>query len=96
MAVFRAAAIQMRSGLSVEANTGEAERLIRAAAAEGANYALTPEMTTLLSLDRERLLAGISPEQSDPSLARFRALAAELGIFVHIGSMRVSPLSQSV
>ncbi|MEO8667580.1 MAG: carbon-nitrogen hydrolase family protein, partial [Bauldia sp.] len=36
MAVFRAAAVQMRSGTHVEANVAEAERLIRAAAADGA------------------------------------------------------------
>ncbi|MCR4281837.1 MAG: carbon-nitrogen hydrolase family protein, partial [Bauldia sp.] len=36
-----------------------------------------------------RLLAAISPEESDPSLARFRALAAELGIHLHIGSMAI-------
>ncbi len=96
MAGFRAAAIQMRSGLSVEANTDEAERLIRAAAATGADYALTPEMTTLLTLDRQRLLAGISSEESDPSLARFRALARDLGIHVHIGSMPIKLGEESV
>jgi deaminated glutathione amidase len=96
MAGFRAAAIQMRSGLSVEDNTDEAERLIRAAAAAGVAYALTPEMTTLLTLDRQRLLAGISSEETDPSLARFRALARELGIHVHIGSMPIRLGPESV
>ncbi len=89
MAGFRAAAIQMRSGFSIETNTDEAERLIRAAASAGADYALTPEMTTILCMDRERLLASISAEADDPSLARFRALARELGIHVHIGSMAI-------
>ncbi len=96
MAGFRAAAIQMRSGLSVKANTDEAERLIRAAAAAGAEYALTPEMTTILCLDRDRLLASISAEAEDPSLARFRALARELGIHVHIGSMAIKLGESSV
>ncbi|MCP4385972.1 MAG: carbon-nitrogen hydrolase family protein [Hyphomicrobiales bacterium] len=89
MAVFRTAAIQMCSGVSVADNTEAAERLIRAAAAAGADYALTPEMTTLLTGDRERLFAGISTEAVDPSLARFRALAAELEIHIHIGSMAI-------
>ena len=96
MSGFRAAAIQMRSGVSVEANTAEAERLIRAAAAAGADYALTPEMTTILCLEKERLLASISTEAEDPSLARFRALARELGIHVHIGSMAVKVGEASV
>jgi predicted amidohydrolase len=89
MAVFRAAAIQMCSGVSVADNTDVAERLIRAAAAAGADYALTPEMTTLLTGNREQLLAGISSEAADPSLARFQMLAAELGIHIHIGSMAI-------
>ena len=50
---------------------------------------LTPEMTTVLDRNRERILAAISPEASDPSLAYFRALARELGIHLHIGSMAI-------
>src|SRR5690242_6200747 len=89
MTTFRAAAVQMRTGISVAANVAAAEALIREAAAAGAEYVLTPEMTTILDRDRARLLAAISPEASDPSLARFRALARELGIHLHIGSMAI-------
>ena len=38
MTVFRAAAVQMRTGLDVAANVAEAERLIRAAVSAGADY----------------------------------------------------------
>jgi len=89
MTVFRAAAVQMRTSLDVAANVAEAERLIRAAASDGADYVLTPEMTTILDRDRERLLAAIRPEESDPSLARFRMLATELRLYLHIGSMAI-------
>jgi predicted amidohydrolase len=86
---FRAAAVQMRSGLSVAANVAAAEKLIREAAAAGAQYVLTPEMTTVLDRDRARLVAAIESEERDPSLPRFRALAAALGIHLHIGSMAI-------
>jgi predicted amidohydrolase len=89
MTSFTAAAVQMRSGIDVAANVAEAERLIRAAAAAGAGYVLTPEMTVILDKDRARLLAAIDVQDSDPSLARFRALAKELGIHLHIGSMAI-------
>jgi predicted amidohydrolase len=89
MAGFRAAAVQMRSGINVGKNVAEAERLIREAAAAGAGYVLTPEMTTILDRDKDRLLAAISQEADDPSLKRFRALAKELGIHLHIGSMAI-------
>jgi predicted amidohydrolase len=89
MTEFRAAAVQMRTGLDVAANVSAAERLIREAVAAGAQYVLTPEMTTILDRDRKRLLAAIAPEEADPSLAHFRQLAIELGIHLHIGSMAI-------
>ncbi len=89
MTRFVAAAVQMRSGISVDANVAAAEALIREAAAAGAGYVLTPEMTNVLDRQRARLLAAVSPEVSDPALARFRALAKELGIHLHVGSMAI-------
>lgn len=89
MATFKAACVQMRSGRSVAANVDDAEALIRAAAAAGAGYVLTPEMTTILDRDKEALLAAIGPEEIDPSLQRFREVARELGIHLHIGSMAI-------
>jgi predicted amidohydrolase len=89
MTTFRAAAIQMRTGIDVAGNVAAAEALIREAAGQGAGYVLTPEMTTILDRERPRLLAAISPEESDLSLKRFQALAKELGIHLHIGSMAI-------
>ena len=96
MSLFKAAAVQMRSGTSVERNLTEATRLIRAAASEGAEYVLTPEMTNILDRDRERLLAAIAPEESDPALAAFRQLAIELGIWLHIGSLAIRLAGEGV
>ena len=89
MTTFKVAAAQMRSGVDVARNVAAATALVREAAATGAEYILTPEMTTILDRDRERLLAAIAPEESDPSLAAFRGLARELGIHLHIGSMAI-------
>ncbi len=89
MTRFVAAAVQMQSGISVETNAAAAEALIRQAAEHGARYVLTPEMTNILDRERPRLLAAVAPEESDPSLARFRKLARDLGIHLHIGSMAI-------
>ena len=89
MPVFKAAAVQMRSGTAVNANLDAAEAMIREAAAAGADYVLTPEMTNILCRDRALLLESVSPEEVNPELARFSALASELGIFLHVGSMAV-------
>ena len=86
---FRAALVQMRSGRNVDANVAACEALIRSAAAQGAHYVQTPEVTTLMELDRERLFEAIRPEAGNPALARFTALARELGIWLHIGSMGI-------
>ncbi len=86
---FRAGLVQMRSGRDVEKNFASAAALIREAADGGAQYIQTPEMTTLMEIDRERLFAGARLEAEDTSLVRFRALAKELGVWLHIGSMAV-------
>ena len=86
---FTAALVQMRSGLSPQANLDAAVKLIGEAKAGGADYVLTPEMTNILELKRERLFAAIVAEESDVSLAAFRELARKLGIFLHVGSLAI-------
>ena len=84
-----AAVIQMRSGREVAANIDAASQLIRQAAADGATYVQTPEMTNLLERSREELFVKIRTEREDPSVAVFAALAAELQIVLHIGSLAI-------
>jgi predicted amidohydrolase len=86
---FRVGLVQMCSGRDVGKNVASATALIREAAKGGADYVQTPEMTTLMELDRSRLLAAVRPEEGHPALAHFSALARELGIWLHIGSMPV-------
>lgn len=86
---FRAGLVQMRSGCDVRKNVADADRLIRQAAAQGALYIQTPEVTTLMELDRARLFAETKPEAGNPCLQRFCDTAQELAIWLHIGSMGV-------
>jgi predicted amidohydrolase len=86
---FTVGLVQMRSGLSPRANLDAAARLIEEAKNSGADYVQTPEMTNILEVKRERLFAAITPEESDESLATFRALARKLGIFLHVGSLAI-------
>jgi predicted amidohydrolase len=92
-AKFKAAMIQMRSGLMPAANVDSAVKLIGEAISAGADYVQTPEMTNILAAKREQLFAAIAPEESDPSLAAFRDLARKHNIIVHVGSLaiKVSP-----
>jgi predicted amidohydrolase len=86
---FRAGLVQMCTGRDVARNVEDAGALIREAAAKGAHYVQTPEITTLMEMERARLIAAIQPEEGNPAVTRFAALAAELGIWLHIGSMAI-------
>jgi predicted amidohydrolase len=90
---FKAAMIQMRSGLQPGANVDAAVRFIGDAKSAGAQYVLTPEMTNILAANREQLFGAVVEEGADASLATFREVARKLGIYVHIGSLaiRISP-----
>lgn len=87
---FRAGLVQMCSGRDVERNVLDATTHIRAAARGGAQYVQTPEITTLMETDRARLFVAVWPEEGNPVLAHFRALARELKIHLHIGSMGIA------
>lgn len=88
-APFNAALIQLRTGLSPEASFDVAAKLIREARARGADYVQTPEMSNLMQENRKALFALLQDEEHDASLAGYRALARELKLTIHIGSLAV-------
>jgi predicted amidohydrolase len=90
MTHLRVACVQMRSGVEVAANIAAASDLIRDAAGQGAQLVATPEMTNLLDIRPGKARPKIVPEADDQTLAAMRALAAELGIWLLIGSIAVT------
>jgi predicted amidohydrolase len=86
---FTVGLIQMRSSLDPAANLDAAGKLIAEAKAAGADYVLTPEMTNVMEVRRERLFATIVAEEADPSLAAFRELARKHAIHIHLGSLAI-------
>jgi predicted amidohydrolase len=86
---FRAALIQMRSSDDVAENIRDASAMIREAAGKGAHYIQTPENTCLMAPDGGAKLSLTFPEDADPALPAFRALAQDLGIWLHIGSLAI-------
>ncbi len=89
---MKIAAIQMQSGLDPEANLAALEPMLAEAAAAGAHYVLTPEVTMIFPENREQLRSVAAPFEGHPQLQRVAELAREHGMFVHIGSLAV-PLS---
>jgi predicted amidohydrolase len=84
---FTAALVQMCSQRSVAANIKDADALVREAARRGARYIQTPENTVLMDSDPQLARLAAQPMDDSAALAAFRALARELGIFLHIGSI---------
>ncbi len=82
---MRAAAVQLNSTSDKARNLAAAERLVRAAAADGAELVALPEKWNLLA-GGEELLAGAEPLDG-PSLGAARAWAQDLGIHLLAGSI---------
>jgi predicted amidohydrolase len=80
------ALIQTRTPATATAGLSHVEPLIRRAAAEGARLILTPEGTNLLEQRRDRRSAAITDEDQDACVVGLRHLAAELGVWLLIGS----------
>ena len=89
MSKFRAACVQLRSGDDVTGNIQDAERWIRAAAKDGAQFIATPENTTLMAPDGGAKLAHSYDESHDPALPVFAGLAKELRVWLLIGSLAI-------
>jgi len=82
---LRAAAVQLNSTDEKSRNLATAERLVRDAAADGAELVALPEKWNLVA-GGEALLAGAEPLDG-PSLAAAREWAAALGIHLLAGSI---------
>jgi predicted amidohydrolase len=85
----RAGLVQLSSGDDPAVNLVATEAAVREAAAGGATLILTPECTNLFSASRALQAEVLRPEYEDPTLARLRAVAGELGVWLVIGSLGV-------
>lgn len=87
---FKAAAIQMCSGVDPEKNAADMTKLVREAASQGAIYVQTPEMTGAVQKDRAGLMAVLKDEPNDVIVSTAQELARDLGIHVHVGSTAIA------
>ena len=83
------ACVQMRSSDDPVENLETARSLIQDAAAKGAQFVATPEMTGLMDIRKGRTREYAQPEQEDALLAALRDDAKSLGIWLLIGSLAV-------
>ena len=90
MTHLQVACVQIRAGTEVGPNIAAASALIREAAARGAGFIATPEMTNLLDIRPGMARAKVRREAEDESLPALRALAADLGVTLLIGSLAIA------
>lgn len=88
--VFKAACVQMRSGVDRHRNIADALALIAEAAERGAHFILTPEMTNAVDKNPERLTAGLPEGEEIEEIAAFANAATEHGVWLLIGSMAIN------
>lgn len=84
---MRAALVQLCSGDQPLENLPVTEGFIREAAAKGAGFVTTPEVTNIISTSRAHQSDVLHLEEDDPTLARLRQVAGELDIWLLIGSL---------
>jgi len=86
---FRVACIQLNAARDIAPNIAAASALIRDARAKGAQFILTPENTGMIEPKRPQMLEKARPEAEHPAIPAFSALAAELGVWLLIGSLQI-------
>lgn len=86
---MRAALLQISSSDDPLTNLSRVKEMIASAVAGGAGFVLTPEVTNIISQDRQHQSDVLHLEADDPVLAGLREAAAEHGIWLAIGSLAI-------
>ncbi|HEY8594619.1 MAG TPA: carbon-nitrogen hydrolase family protein [Devosiaceae bacterium] len=89
MTRIRVAVAQMCSGTRPESNLATIAALAGEAAAGGASYVLTPEMSVAFAADREGLAQVSEPFSQNSAIAECSSLARRNGLYLHLGSLAV-------
>jgi predicted amidohydrolase len=84
---MKAALLQLTSSDDPAENLATTTALIAEAAAQGAGFVLTPEVTNCVSQDRAHQQAVLCLEDDDPTLAGLRAAATLYSVWLSIGSL---------
>jgi predicted amidohydrolase len=87
--VTKIALFQSQTGIDPEANAAALVKAVEVAAAGGAGFLFTPEMSNILDRDSERARTHLSAEEDDKVLAACRQAAKRHNIWLHLGSLAV-------
>lgn len=80
----------MNSGTEPGPNLEALATLAKEAAAQGAAYALSPEVSIVFAENRDGLRAVAGPWDGNPAIVRCAQIARETGLWLHLGSLAVA------
>lgn len=84
---MKAAILQLNVNDDPAANLAVTREMLADAAAQGAEFVLTPEVTNCISTNRDHQRSVLFHEGDDPTLAALREDAKALGVWLLIGSL---------
>jgi predicted amidohydrolase len=88
--IFTAACLQLNSSAIVAENIATVTALAEQAAARGARFIATPEVTTMVTRMHADVIRNETfAQDEDPAVAAFAALAAKLQVWLLIGSIPI-------
>ena len=84
---MKVALLQLTSSDDPAENCAKVIAMMADAAAQGARFICTPEVTNCVSMDRAHQAKVLQREEDDSTLAGLRAAAAQHGVWLSIGSL---------
>lgn len=87
---MRVAMLQMCSGTQPGPNLEQLDRLAGEAASQGAQYALSPEVSIAFAENREGLASVAGPWEGNPDIAAVADMARRHRLYLHLGSLAVA------
>lgn len=88
---MRAALLQITATDDPDTSVRMVRAMVNEAAARGATFILTPEVTNCVSMDRAHQTAVLRPEGEDAMLAALRTEAGSLRVTILAGSLALKP-----
>ena len=85
--MFRVSCIQLKSNNSIQTNFIKTERLIKKAIGQKADFILTPEVSSLFTLNKKQLLEKCTSMNKDEYLRGIKRLAKKYKKWILIGSL---------
>ncbi|MED5359982.1 MAG: nitrilase-related carbon-nitrogen hydrolase, partial [Pseudomonadota bacterium] len=84
---LKVACAQLTSTTDIAENIEISSELIREAHSQGAQLIGLPEVVNLVQRSRRKSAEVVKTEDEETSLKAYRELAAELGVWLHTGSL---------